>query len=307
VGQLTLSVFRSFEKLEQALTSTQLTVNPALGEVPYHLGQIGRQRLAARLSPPYLRLAEPLAQSQGSRAASYIWRIASEESAIGEPKTSKSTAERFANVMKSLRDFEVALANAEGVATKALTHPRFGVSGPPKISGEGPPKISGVGPPKISGEGPPKISGEGPPKISGEGIFPLVVAGGIDGGDGGAGSETRSVAALYGQVAGSFQQLENAAAKLENLLRAVLTDPAVGVDTSAPQEVEEYRRYAAEQVEQSFRDVNDMLTYAKLTTVEVTMHPVYGLGPGSQPGLGAAGRQRLAVAAGLSPQTLRLL
>jgi len=96
---------------------------------------------------------------------------------------------------------------------------------------------------------------------------------------------------------------EEALAKLENIIRAVLTNPTYTLSLDD----EEYRRRTTEQVDRSFRGLKEIVTNAKHTTGWVLAHPTYGLGPGPQQGLDAAGRQLLAAAAGLSSRHLRLL
>ena len=70
---------------------------------------------------------------------------------------------------------------------------------------------------------------------------------------------------------------------------------------------DEYRRRTAEQMNQSFRGLQEMVTNAKLTAVSVLADPARGLGPGAQRGQGSLSRQQLAMAGGLSPRNLRLL
>jgi hypothetical protein len=279
------------ELLEDADVDAILADTVVTG-IPYALSAAARQRLDARLAPPFLKL--------GSTAAPAA-------SAAGGGSPDPRLGERFDNIVTSLQDFERALANAEQTVMRALTHAEYGVGGPAKgsISEGGPPKgsISEGGPPKGS------ISEGGPPKGSiSEGAYPpLILASGIDIGEIRGAGELKNVFALYMQVALPLQQLETSAAKLETVLRTVLTDPAVSIDPTNDTERKQYRQYVVEQVEQSFREFDYSLTDATRTTIGVMTHPVFGLGPGPEPGLGAATRQRLAVAAGLSSRVLQLL
>ncbi len=118
-----------------------------------------------------------------------------------------------------------------------------------------------------------------------------------------ASAGARSVAELYREVARSLQLSEEALAKLENVIRAVLTNPTdkLGLDDK------EYRQRTAEHVERSFRGLKEIVTNARHITVLVLSHPTYGLGPGTQLGLDAGGRRLLAAAGGLSSRHLRLL
>ena len=69
----------------------------------------------------------------------------------------------------------------------------------------------------------------------------------------------------------------------------------------------EYRERISEDVNQSLREISDMVANAKQTARRTVAHPAYGLGPGVHTGFGATGRLQLALAGGLSSRFLRLL
>jgi hypothetical protein len=328
VAQLLMGVHRSFVKLERSLETAQEKATSALNGAGHKPGEVLRQALgtppiptegqrlatAVRLSPPYLRLAEELSlQQQQHVEAALAAPLPGSAQTAGNGGV-QSAAGPLEPVAESLADLEEALANVERTTKRVLTHSTLGLGpgdlksglGPGDLkSGLGPGDLkSGLGPGDLkSGLGPGDLkSGLGPGDLkSGLGNLPWLIAQNVNGAS--ASDATRDVAELYGQVAWSLQVSEGALAKLENVVRAVLTGPMYDLNS----EDNEYRERAAEQVEQSFRAMAEMVANARQTAGLVLAHPTYGLGPGLQSGLGTQDRELLAVAGGLSPRLLQLL
>jgi hypothetical protein len=138
----------------------------------------------------------------------------------------------------------------------------------------------------------------GEPK-SDMGIFPWLSS--SDSGHATVVNGASTVSELYRQVASSLQLLEEAVAKTENVVRAILVSSSNGLT----HENHEYRQRVMQQVKRSFREIQETMTIAKQTAGLVLTHPAYGLGP--TPQQGAMILQQLAMAGGLSSRTLRLL
>ena len=98
-----------------------------------------------------------------------------------------------------------------------------------------------------------------------------------------------------------LEHLEDSVVKLESAVRESLLNAG-----STPTDPDCQERFN-DVVNQSLREVKQMVTNAKLVTFGVAVDPGNGLGPSAQPALRGTGRQDLALAGGLSSKYLRLL
>src|SRR5262249_26841711 len=101
-----------------------------------------------------------------------------------------------------------------------------------------------------------------------------------------------TVAGLYGQVAQALRLSEESVAKIEGVVRSLLTNGAMPQD-------DDYNRRGIEQVRRSFRELKEVLAQAKRTTGWVVAHPAYGLGPSLQTTQGPVPREQFAMVGGL--------
>ena len=106
---------------------------------------------------------------------------------------------------------------------------------------------------------------------------------------------------LYRQVAEALVGLEEAALSVEITARTVLSSR-----TARAMRKEDLKRASAQQIERSFRLLEDAAMAARRVVRRVLAHPIYGIGPGSGD-LGLEERQVLARAGGLDRRSLRLL
>jgi Clostripain family len=298
VAQLMLGIHQSFHKLDKTASDVKAKVRAVLngnGAANTHSSKSPIEAgVAARFGPPFLRLAANLRQSSDSpeRGATTTW----------------SDPAPFTSVADSLANLEGALGNLERTAKKVMTHASLGLGaddpgGKPGLGADDPGGKPGLGADDPGGK--PGLGADDPGGKPGLGIFPSMARG--DRGylsllaNGGS-----SVAQLYGQVAWSLQLIEDAVARLENSLQAIVIGPA-----SAFPGDEKYQKHVSaqvsEQVESSFRELTEVTTNAKRTAFRVLAHPAHGLGPTPGGGLGRGSRQQLATVGGLSPRVLRLL
>jgi hypothetical protein len=207
-------------------------------------------------------------------------------------------AHRRDAVSGSLRQLEDALEKAEKTLRRVVTHATLGLgdSNDPGLKPGG-----GLGDSNDPGLKP----GGGLGDSNDPGLKPGGGLGGVlprlfaTGDDTGTSSETKILAGMYREIASTLYELEDTVTRLEN---AALPNGAYAVaaaETDAEQTTEE--------VERSFRELDDALASATETSSWILRHPTYGLGPGRDPGLGSAARQQLASAGGLGPKFLRLL
>jgi hypothetical protein len=261
--------------------------------------------------PRYLQLSDKIRQEGNAVAAS--------------PPADPGTAARQKVIEESFRALEDALARVEQVTKRALTNAQFGLGAPDVKFGLGAPDVKfGLGAPDVKfglggpdvkfglggpdvkfglggpdvkfGLGGPDVKfGLGGPDIKfGLGAIPWLIA--TDSAGVPAPSETATVAILYAHVARAMQMLEEALARLEAM---VLPDGRYEVNGDSER--------LSFGVERAFREFQELADNAKQTTRWVIAHPMYGLGPGSENGLGFFERQQLASAGGFSPRFLRLL
>ena len=309
VAQLVLSIGRAFVKLETARRQAETLVDNVLeddGAIP---APTGREKAvaSARFGPPYLRLARSPRVPYGA-ISTPLGNEHSADDGGGGGEAPKGAASRFVDrvtsVAQSLATLEDALANVEKVAKRVMTNGRLGLGDTePDVKGGGlgtEPDVKGGG----LGDTEPDVKGGGlgtEPDVKGGGLG--ILAGTLPGirltpTTNGASGATD----LFRQVAWSLRLLEDAVARLEGVVHDSLTDHAIG--TRADQE---YKKRVGANVRQAVGEVKEMAINAKQIAFWVLVHPTYGLGPGIQPGLGAASRQHLAVLGGLSSRYLRLL
>ena len=197
---------------------------------------------------------------------------------------------------ESLATLEHALGEAERTARRVLTHSRLGLGDDPDAK----PGILGDDPdakPGILGDDPdakPGILGDDPDAKPG--ILGLLNASEV-----GRSQLRRSgngLVEMYASVALSLRLVEESVGRLEVVVRSGLTLSAADPDV---------REIVWKQAERSLREVEEMITNARLVTRNVMVDPAEGMGPGTQSSIRGAGREQLAVAGGLSSRFLRLL
>jgi hypothetical protein len=296
VAQLLVGVYQSFVKLQRTLGIAQDNVMSTLdgNGASTRLMAIGQQyqaAVAARFSPPYLRLATDLPQSPPV--------------ALPQTQTAFDTDPGFQlmeRVAQSLEKLEDALANVERTAKRVTTHASLGLGVPKDDLGVpkddlGVPKDD-LGVPKDD-LGVPKDD-LGVPKDD-LGLLAALFA--ADGHQASASNGNLSVTDLYRLIALSLQLVEGALGRTEDAVRAVLTSSALG----RSQVDQKYRQRVTEQLKGSFQEVQEAMTNAMRTAGEVLANPANGLGPTPQSRGGTISRHQLAIIGGLSSQTLRLL
>ena len=298
LAQLLVSVHRSFMRLEKALTNSQQQMAGLLN------GDAGSQRLERQVErslrgnvtfgQPYLRLAA----SDGE--AAYLRRELKGALTGVESMNAGEEHSSLLHAVEPLAKLEDALANVERTVKRVMTHSSLGLGDPKADLGDpkadlGDPKAD-LGDPKAD-LGDPKADLGDPKADLGLFLSPMPVTSGYTT----AGNGARAVTALYRQVAWSLQLLENGIAKIESDVRAALSTPTNGAQSS------EYVRRTTEQMNHSFRALHELVSNARVTAGSVLSHPEYGLGPTPGRSVGSAIRQQLAIAGGLSSRFLHLL
>jgi hypothetical protein len=322
VAQIVLAISASFNKLDHLLATSERFVDrerevtgtaaPRYKAPPMPITAFG---------PPHLRLIQPvdpaleLALLETERKLAGMQGIRKKKAA--PPSEAPST--EVGKVIAFLGRVEAAIANVEATVVRGLTNARFGLGpigssqdtvGAAASLGEDRPK-SGLGedrPKSGLGEDRPKSGlGDDPPK-SGLGDDDRPKSGlGIGGFGAGLSGDLRMdlaltrVVDLYRQVAEALFALEEAARSVEETARTVLSGRTARAMSAA-----DLKRASAQQIERSFRLLEDAATGARRVVRRVLTHPMYGLGPGSSD-LGLEGRQVLARAGGLDRRGLRLL
>ena len=198
-------------------------------------------------------------------------------------------------VVDRLRTIERAIAAAEQIIRRALTHVRFGLGpfSPNKVL-TGFTKL-GLGPGGTK-------SGEGPGGTkSGEGPVGALLHADQSSGDLRADLALIRVADLFRQAGASLLALETAAAGVEALACARLVAAPYST-TSA----DDANRATAQEIDQAFQVLEAAASDTRLTLRRILAHPVYGLGPGEEP-LSSDTREELALFGGLSRRQLKLL
>jgi hypothetical protein len=303
VTQLFVGIYRSFERLGEALDGVHEAIKDVLPNRAYDFSRISgyQPALSARFGSPYLRLASDL-HGQYVEQAAHTAMLFESMAAKHESNINPRMVALLDRVADSLHNLESELANVERTTEKVVTHAKFGVGDDDSKPGVGvDDRKSGLG----DDDSKPGVGDDDTKPGVGDddskpGVGPLSWLFTRDGGDIAARTAGVSAAELFAGIARSLQQLEQSVSKLENTARAVLTTPRLDLND------EVYRTRATEAVNLSVRHVREFVRLAKRTTAVALAHPVHGLGPDGQAGIGAAGRQQLAAAAGLSPRVLKL-
>jgi Clostripain family len=297
VTQLLLSLNRVFQKLEQALEKTKSDVDSALvGSATDSARVPPRPESLARLGAPYLRLGNGH-RPYLSPAELGATALRAETPAATGGNGSKRALGTFDIVAQSLAGLEDALATVERTTRRVLTNSRLGLG-----DVEPDPKPSVVLGDVEPDPKPSVVLGDVEPDPK-----PSVVLG--DGAaNGGIGvplpSGTRAAAELFSQAAASLSMLERALSHLESVVSAVLVDPANGW---AVAKEDEFRDRIRRHVDQAFGEMREQVRASRVMLRHIVTDPGQGLGPGRQPGLLGDVRERLALAAGFSRRTLKLL
>ena len=290
VVQLLVSVERSFIKLENVTRNTETIITEFLQSRRSSDDLSGQQRLTLgeSLGFPYLRLASARSQP--------IYPVIPVESAIGKVSSSRVLG-RVASAQQALAQLEDALGHVERTVKKVLTNGRLGLGDVDPDVKPGGGLGADVDPDVKPGGG---LGADVDPDVKpggGLGLLPVFV-----GADSGAsvGASTR-IAQMYEHVAHSLLLLEDAVGALENLLAAASSA------TLQPTDQDRFHERIEKHVKQSFKEVVELVANAKQVIRWVLSHPSYGLGPGTEPGLGVASRRQLALAGGFTGRVLRLL
>jgi hypothetical protein len=303
VAQLLVSIHRSFVRLEKALGDTEKEV---VGGLNGNGSPIGRRLKKGNVAEAPTVFGWPFLHLVPVPGNSYSRRILDAGDASPIKGASSLKVPKRDPLLAFVRPFarlEEALANVERTVKKVTTHTRLGLgSEPPKTDlGAEPPKTDlGAEPPKTDlGAEPPKTDlGAEPPKTD-LGLFPWLFDG--DGGFPSTRQATGGVAASYAQVARSLQLVEGAVARAENDVRAAIKGEPNGAT------VVHYKRLTTAAMNQSFRDLHEVVSSAKRTIITVLVHSGNGLGPAPLHHELRISRQQLAIAGGLSSRELRLL
>jgi Clostripain family len=291
VVQLLVSVERSFVKLENVTRETETIVTAFVRSraLSDDLSRPQRLAIGESLGFPYLRLASAHPQP--------VYSVVPGDSAIGNVDASSRVLGRVVPAQQALAKLEDALGHVERTVKKVLTNGRLGLGDvDPDVKPGG-----GLGPgdPDVKPGG--GLGADVDPDVKpggGLGLLPVFV-----GADTGAsvGAATR-IAQMYEHAARSLLVLEEAVGALENLLAA-----AYSSSTLQASDQDQFHKRIEKHVNQSFKEVIELVANAKQVIRWVLSHPSYGLGPGTEPGLGVASRRQLALAGGFSGRFLRLL
>jgi hypothetical protein len=291
VAQLMLSVDRSFIKLEAMVAKTQTSVMSALDGRAASKNQhsVSPEELAiaaVRLSRPYLRLGTDLAQTNyGGRLGVPV--------SLGDLISPQAVE----SIARSLEELENVAANVERTTRKVLTHSTLGLGdgvnvrmGKPQM---GKPQMGKpqMGKPQM---GKPQM---GKPQMGALARLTATESDSLSQPDGVSAIE------LFGQAAAALKLLEEAIAEIERDVRLFLTNPPLGRNGDGA----DYKRRSIEQVELSFRALNEVVANAKDTVFRIVADPSQGLGPTPEQSSVGFDRQNLALAGGLSALDLTLL
>jgi hypothetical protein len=292
VAQLLVGIYQSFVKLQKSARDAQSNVMDVLNGngAPKDLMTMSDQDLttaAVWLSPPFLRLASEFAQTSSLPPCP---RPSTNSADSQDPRES---------IVRSFERLEAALENVERTTKKVLTHASLGLGIEKDNLGIEKDNLGiekdnlGIEKDNLGIE----KDNLGIEKDN-LGVFERLFA--SDGSQSSALSGIQSVTELFRLTTTSFQLVESAVGRTEVAVRAILTNKSSRSD-------KDYRQRLTEQVKRSFREVHETMTNARQTARLVIAHPTLGLGPTNQPGPGVINRQQLALAGGLSSQSLRLL
>ena len=286
LAQLVVSIDRTFKKLDRALADTKQTVKKAFDEVGKPKDAPTSLTLPPRFGPPFLLLSDAVPALDPASAKKR------------RPARSNRTSSVLESVAQSLANLEHALADAERTARRVLTHSRLGLGDDPGSK----PGVLGDDPgskPGVLGDDPgskPGVLGDDPG--SKPGVLGLLSKSVGDLGRSPSTSGVSGLVEMYGQVASALRLLEDSVGRLEQTVRSALTMSAAAPDV---------RDLVSKQTDRVLREVEEMITSAKLVTRGVMVDPADGLGPGAQSSIRGIGREQLAIAGGLSSKFLRLL
>jgi len=305
VAQLLLSVYRSFVRLETAVSDAQqqLTASSTSSALKRATEGPGEYEAAgAVFGPPFLKLAPDRDLGLPAAVASLRPSAASIDHPAALDRPDVSGLQQSVVPLASL---EEALANLEQTTRRVMTHARLGLGDDGDVQGkpglgdvQGKPGLGDVqGKPGLGDmQGKPGLGDvQGKPGL---GMLPgpFGAAGGGELSNG-----TGAVARMFGQVAWSLQLVENSVAKIENDIAAGFSNATLAGGGA------EYQRRRMELLNQSFRGLQETIANAKNTIYATIAHPAYGVGPSVQGVSNTMTRQQVAIAGGLSSQNLQLL
>jgi hypothetical protein len=293
VAQLLLSVDRSFIKLEERVIKTQACVLSSFAEsrrttdtpstdTPSTHSERLTLPAARRLSRPYLRLATDFTETR--------YGGASDVSTVSDG-LSGTAVEGIAKAFESLEDVA---ASVERTVRKVLTNSTLGLGDGVRM---GKPDMGkpDMGKPDM---GKPDM---GKPDMGKPDMGTLARLRTSDG-DSFEQSDGLSAIKLFRRAAVALKLLEEAITEIESDVRLILTNPPPGTNGDG----EDYKRRSVEQVELSFRTLNEVVKNARDTVFGILADPSQGLGPTEQRSV-TFDRQNLALAGGLSALDLSLL
>jgi len=291
VGQLLLSVYRAFVKLEDAASDAQRQLKTIVCE---------KSPLGASRAPdapdvifgrPFLRLAPDRAPLFAARALS--------SSAVSSASIAPPDTNRLRGSVAALAKLEDALASLEKTLKRVMTNARFGLGDDQIKFDLGDDQIKfDLGDDQIKFDlGDDQIKFDlGDDQIK----FDLGMVRGAAS-TARAANGTAVVAEMFRQVAWSLKLMEEAVAKIEGDIQSALSGSTLGAES------DEYQRLMREQLDQSFRGLREMIANARSTVFSILAHPADGLGPSTQTASRIPTRQQLATAGGLSSRNLQLL
>jgi hypothetical protein len=294
VVQLLVSIDSAFNKLDRTVATAQrrfeTTQKPAQESANAngvaHLAAFGALEL---LKP---RVLDTLLDKLHSAAVPEQAPEKKRSRSLSAKATAKAEAERVEAAERtpfaSLKRIEQAVKSIERAAQRTLTHDTFGLG--PGAGFDGKPKLGlpagkqGLGEGKAKlGEGKAKL-GEGKAKLGNGADLAFLTTDGP--------SAAATVIELFGLVAQSFVELENAVESMEQ----TAVEGLAGLN---------HQGTAKTRLDRTFRIVSDASAEARLSLRQVLAHPLYGIGPGMD--LGAAERRQLARIGGFHSRTLKLL
>ena len=245
--------------------------------------------------PPWLRLIPPLS-AQAKKEAADLKKEAAPRWAGPNGDVVDRAVDRFETI-------ERALGAAEKMILRALTHVRFGLGpySPNKLATGGTTGFGDTETKPGSGDTETKPGSGDTETKPGSGDVGALRRSGSSIGDLRGDLALVRVADLFKQVGESLITLEAAASATEVAARALLdVSPISTLDPPDAQMA------TAQEIDQSFRSLEEASADTRRTLRRVLAHPVYGLGPGEEP-LSLDSREDLALFGGLSRRHLKLL
>ena len=331
IAQIVLSIESSFNKLDRIIADARKCVKDDLDQAsknaPTPGGRDGGEAIEKQFGPPWLKLIQP--PNLATRVAflkNLLQAQALEQAAAGEGRMlaaafpgGGSLSERdFAalaahmkparplpdevKLVNSVIEFfirvESAVGDAENVTRRGLTNAKFGLgpTAPGQFNVTASRRLGDIGEePKSNmgdvGEEPKSNFGATGPSASSS----------VPSGDLRVDLAFARVVELFQKMGFALQNLEESALRVETTARDLLMN-ARAQNLSR----EDLLRAASEEIDRSFRILEEASAGARRTVRHVLGHPVYGVGPTAGT-VGLEERLALASAGGLDRRHLRLL